>query len=95
MPTFESVPLEEAQRRPASSRRARMMEEYQGYIASLGAGKAAKVTPTEGETAQAVRRRLGAAAKASGVNLRFRRGGDSVYFWKVSRRGRPRRSPQG
>ena len=94
MPTFDSVPLDEARRRPASSQRARILEEYQGYISRLGARGGAKLTPSEGETTQAIRRRLGAAAKISGVSLRFRRAGDAVYFWKVSRRGRPRRSPQ-
>ena len=32
MPTFESVPLEEARRRRASPQQVRIIEEYQGYI---------------------------------------------------------------
>ena len=92
MPLFSIVPAEQAQRQPVSSQRALLLKEYQGYIEQAGSGRAGSLTPDAGETPQALRRRLGAAAKLSGVRLTIKRSGQTVYFWRTTRRGRPRRS---
>ena len=93
MPSFSLVPIQQAQRPPANSKRALLLKEYQGFIERVGPRQAGSLTPEAGETPQAVRRRLGAAAKLSGVRLTVRRAGQSVVFWKQARRGRPRRAP--
>ena len=49
----------------------------------------------EGETTQAIRRRLNAASEALGKSLEIRRTANAVYFWSSEgrRRGRPRKNP--
>ena len=51
--------------------------------------------PGEGETMQAVRRRLNAAPEALGMNLDVRRSASAAYFFASEgrRRGRPRKNP--
>ena len=51
--------------------------------------------PGEGETPQAIRRRLNTAAETLGKRLDIRRSGRTVYFWASEgrRRGRPRKNP--
>ena len=58
-------------------------------------GLAGKPEPGEGETTQAIRRRLAAAAEALGNELQVRRSANAVYFWapEAPRRGRPRKNP--
>ena len=92
MPSFTTVPIDRAQPQPSTSKRALLLKEYQSFIDQLGPRQAGRLTPEAGETANAVRRRIGAAARLSGIQLTIRRADDSVYFWKVARRGRPRRS---
>ena len=92
MPTFELVPLEQASSRPGAGKRAAITREYLAYIEQLKTGEAGTLRPSEGESAAAIRRRLGAAAKTAGKELVIRRSGDVVYFWAARRRrGRPRR----
>lgn len=77
-----------------------MTREYVGYINQLQGGQAGKLVPGVGESGAAVRRRLGAAAKAAGKALVIKRQADAVYFWPQAsgktgtgrRRGRPRKS---
>ena len=66
-----------------------------GYIQILAPGQAGKLEPGEGETTQAVQRRLAAAAEALGKELQLRRTVNAVYFWapEAPRRGRPRKGP--
>lgn len=92
MPSFSVVPIEQAQRPPVDSKRALLLKEYQGFIERVGPRQAGSLAPEGDETPQAVRRRLGAAAILSGATLTVRRAGQTVYFWKRTRRGRPRRS---
>ena len=96
MPTFELVSIQEATIKTNPSKRAKILEEYVGYIGQLTAGQAGKLQPSEGETTASVRRRIGAAAKLAGKNLVIRRVGSEVYFWEREgarrRRGRPRSS---
>ena len=90
MPLFAVVPMDDAQRKRAPTKSDLLLKEYQEYIDRVGTRQAGKLTADPGESAAAVRRRIGAAAKASGVSLQIRRTEDAVYFWRGSRRGRPR-----
>ena len=95
MPTFDILPLNEARANSATGQRAALLQEYIGYIQRVGAGQAGKLEPGVGETTQAVRRRLTAAAEALGKELQVRRSANAVYFWvpDARRRGRPRKGP--
>ena len=95
MPTFSTLPIGEARARSATGKRAALLQEYVGYIERVAPGEAGKLETTEGETTQAIRRRLNAAAKALGKRLEFRRTNNAVYFWPSEgrRRGRPRKNP--
>ena len=95
MPTFDTIPLKEAQANSATGQRAALLQEYMGYIQILAPGQAGKLEPGDGETTQALRRRLTAAAEALGKELQVRRSANVVYFWtpETPRRGRPRKNP--
>ena len=95
MPTFSTLPIGEARARSATGKRAALLQEYVGYIQQVTAGEAGKLEAGEGETTQAIRRRLNAAAEALGKRLDFRRTENTVYFWASDgrRRGRPRKNP--
>ena len=62
------------------------------YLGRVPAGQAGQLQAAPGETTNAVRRRLGAAAKATGKTLVIRRSDDTVFFWVQPRNGRPRRT---
>ncbi len=66
MPTFDILPLNEARANSATGQRAALLQEYMGYIQRVGAGQAGKLEPGDGETTQAVRRRLAAAGGSAG-----------------------------
>jgi len=97
MPKFDLIPVEEARMKSATGKRARMAQQYLGYVEQLKEGQAGRLQAAEGETDGAVRRRLGAAAKLAGKNLTIKRGGGEGYFWVAQeavpgrRRGRPRK----
>ena len=95
MPTFSTLSVGEARARSATGKRAVLLQEYVGYIERVAPGEAAKLEAGEGETTQAIRRRLNAAATALGKKLDFRRTDNAVYFWSSEgrRRGRPRKNP--
>ena len=69
------------------------MREYMGYIDGVPAGQAGRLQASPEESAGAVRRRLGAAAKALGRTLVIKRVNETVFFWVESQpvrlRGRP------
>ena len=95
MPTFSTLPIGEARARSATGKRAALLQEYVGYIERVAPGEAGMLQAGEGETTQAIRRRLNAAAEALGKRLDFRRTANAVYFWASDgrRRGRPRKNP--
>ena len=64
MPKFHVVPTTEVPQRERAGREEAVRAEYVGYIDQIGRTKAGKLTPSDGETTQALRRRLGAAGKA-------------------------------
>ncbi|MXY60409.1 MAG: hypothetical protein F4Y96_08305 [Chloroflexi bacterium] len=94
MPTFSTLPIGEARARSATGKRAALLQEYVGYIERVAPGEAGMLQAGEGETTQAIRRRLNAAAEALGKRLEFRRTANAVYFWASDgrRRGRPRKN---
>ena len=93
MPTFGIVPIGEARANTVAGQRAALLQEYAGYIQRVPSGEAGKLEPGEGETTQAIRRRLTAAAETLGKDLEVRRTAGAVYFWPSDgrRRGRPRK----
>ena len=82
MPGFRRVPREEVNGRPTASPVLLRLKQYQGYIKRVAAGQTGRLSPAKGETPAAIRRRLGAAAKALGVQLTVKRVGDRVFFWR-------------
>lgn len=94
MPTFSVILASEARNQSASTKRTELLQEYIGYIQRVGPGQAGVLTAGAGETTQAVRRRLNAAAAALGTSLDVRRAKNAVYFWGAERRrrGRPRKN---
>ncbi|MBM3935450.1 MAG: hypothetical protein FJ319_14370 [SAR202 cluster bacterium] len=99
MPKFEVVSLHEAESRTSTGKRAETARQYLGYVNGLRDGIAGRLRPDSNETFVAVRRRLGAAAKASGREIVIRRNGNDVYFWSRASetapkrgRGRPRKT---
>ena len=96
MPQFNSLSVGEAQARSATGKRAELLQEYMGYLNQVQPGGAGSLRVGPGETTQAIRRRLGAAAEAMGTHLTIRRTDDTIYFWVTEgngrrRRGRPRK----
>ena len=86
---FEIIPAGDVPQPKATGRHAEILNEYLRYIEQVGRNEAGKLTPADGETTRAVRRRLGAAAKQAGTNLIVKRNGQDIYFWAKPRRGRP------
>ena len=83
MPGFRRVSRDEASgRRPAVNPALARLKQYQGYIKKVTAGETGRLRPSKDETPAAVRRRLGAAAKALGVHLTVKRVDDQVFFWR-------------
>ena len=82
MPKFEVINKEDAENKTRfAGKSGRIMSMYSFFIEQLKDGKAGHLRPSEGETVQAVRRRLGKAAKLAGKSLEIRRVHDEVYFW--------------
>ena len=91
MPTFALLTIPEAQARSATGKGAQLLQEYMDYLQRVPAGQAGQLQAGRGETTNAVRRRLGKAAKATGLKLVMRRSNDTVYFWAERGNGRRRR----
>ena len=92
MPTIGTLPIGEARAKSVTGKREALLQEYVGYIQSVAAGEVGMLEPGEGETTQAIQRRLKAAAETLGKGLEVRRSTNAVYFWPSDgrRRGRPR-----
>ncbi len=88
MPKFHVVPTTEVPQRERAGREEAVRAEYVGYIDQIGRTKAGKLTPSDGETTQALRRRLGAAAKHTGKELIVKRNSQDIYFWRKPTRRR-------
>ena len=72
MPTFDTLSIGEARARSATGKRAAPLQEYAGYIERVGPGEAGNPEIGNGETTQAVRRRLSLTAQALGKRLEVR-----------------------
>ena len=82
MPKFELINKEDAESKTKfAGKSGRILSMYSFFIEQLKDGKAGHLRPSEGETVQAVRRRLGKAAKLAGKPIEIRRVHDEVYFW--------------
>jgi hypothetical protein len=101
VPKFDLVSKNEAVMKTASGKAGEAIREYLGYIAKLSdSGQAGRLQVMPSESARAVRRRLGTAAKLAGRSLVIKRAGDEIYFWVKTRgrratglrRGRPRKN---
>ena len=95
MPEFELVSRQEAMARSDTGKRSQIIREYVEHVQLLGPDQAGRITLSPGETMATVRRRLGAAIKATGKNVRIRRAGADIYFWEEPgkrRGGRPRKN---
>ena len=96
MPEFEVVSRQEAIETSSTTHRSEVIREYIRQIETLGRDEAVRVSPSDEETIATVRRRLGAAVKASGKNIQIKRVGTEIYFWEEppkKRGGRPRKNP--
>ena len=96
MPTFDTLPLNEARANSVTGQRAVPLQEYIVYIERVAPGQAGRLEPGEGRDdpggpAQA----CNAAAEALGKDLQVRRSANAVYFCTPDgrRRGRPRKDP--
>ena len=90
MPSFETLPVKQAQANSVTGKRIKLLRQYMDFIEQVPNGHAGKLEPAEGETTNAVRRRLGAAAAALGKALTIRRVENAVYFWIATGNGRRR-----
>ena len=96
LPTFTKMSIAQAQVKSATGKRAALLQQYMAYVQDVASGEAGSLEAMEeGETTQAIRRRLSAVAEALGRTLETRRNGNTVYFWvsEGRRRGRPRKNP--
>ena len=66
MPTFTKMSIAQAQARSATGKRAALLQEYMAYVQDVAPGEAGSLEAMEGETTQAIRRRLNADAEALG-----------------------------
>ena len=99
MPNFEVLSVSDAKKKTIGERRATIRQQYAEYLIEVRAtGKAGKLTPLDGETTAAIRRRLGTAAESMGTDVTIKRAGDEVFFWLrgmegTRGRGRPLKQP--
>ena len=88
-------PAKRPWRGPIPASASQVIREYVEHVQRLGPDQAGRVTLSPGDTMATVRRRLGAAIKATGKNVQIKRVGTDIYFWEepVKRRGgRPRKN---
>ena len=90
MPTFSVTTLDQAYANTATGKRAQMLREYLGYIESVPSGHAGTLQLGDGETTNAIRRRLAAAASAQEESLTVRTVSGTPYFWVAATNGRRR-----
>ena len=90
MAKFDVLPINEAQMKSATGKRAQILREYVSYVEQLEDGQAGRLSAGQGETLGAVRRRVGAAAKQLGKAIVIKRTDEFVYFWADPANGRKR-----
>lgn len=105
MPVYRKLTQEDlaAMTMPPSGERARIREEYRGYLSDLEFGEGGELTLDEGEKKVTIKNRLKRAAKDLGVGIEFRRSSEDVVRYSTKsaesvvparRGGRRRKSDQ-
>src|SRR4051794_4545381 len=89
MPTFSTVPMDEAQRLVMPARRA-TLEQYCQYVRQLSPEQAGQLQLGPDDKPITERARLKAAAKAEGLNLHIQRQGNTIVFWETQEVPKPR-----
>jgi len=86
IPALKKIPIEEAEakQKQVSSRRAKVLEKYKDYIISLEDREAGQLRIQKDHDKQgfAIRVGLKRAAQALGVEIKVKKLGDYIYFWK-------------
>ena len=75
--------FERAKRNNAMSERARIREEYKGYLSQLAIGEGGELILGEHERKLTVRNRLNRAAKELGLKLEYKRSRGNVIRFRV------------
>ena len=75
--------FEKPKRGQGTSERARIREEYRGYLSQLSVGEGGELVLEEGEKKGTVRSRLNRAARALGIQLEYKRTRDPVVRFRV------------
>ena len=85
MPTFRKMTKDEldALTMPPSGERARVREEYRGYLADLELGEGGELLLDPSEKKVTVKNRLKRAAKDLNLGIEFRRSGDNVVRYSI------------
>jgi len=91
---LELLSIEEAMLKSATGKSAQIVREYVGYIERLEKGQVGTLESGDGDSAQAIKRRLGAVAKLLNKKLVIKRAGDIVCFWMATRPNGRRRRPR-
>ena len=92
MPTFETIPLQEARLSTATGRQGQIIKQYADYLQQLDQGRAGRLLVVEDEKISTIRRRLTTTAKVMDKDLVVKRMGAELYFWEAAPEdGRPRR----
>lgn len=90
MPEFRQLSKEEVKnyRAPATGERAKVREEYRGYLKDLEIGEGGELLLTEDEKKVTIKNRLKRAAKDLDVELEFKRSGTDVVRFCIAGRGK-------
>lgn len=85
MPSYRKLTQEDlaAMTMPPSGERARIREEYRGYLSDLALGEGGELTLDEGEKKVTIKNRLKRAAKDLGVGIEFRRSGEDIVRYST------------
>lgn len=85
MPEFRKLSAEQlkSMRGPATGERARIREEYKGYLKGLKGGEGGELKLAEHEKKITIKNRLKRAAEDLGVNLAFRRSGPEIVRFSI------------
>ncbi len=83
MPRLSKVRIEDARSAKTSWRhKTTHLERYKQYIEELSEEEAGKLTVKNEKESFAVRNRIRRSAEALGVNVKIKKVGNDLYFWK-------------
>jgi hypothetical protein len=85
MPKYRKLTVDEVQKMKSATggERARVREEYRGYLEGLNPGEGGELELDEKEKKITIKNRLKRAAEDLGVDLEFRRTGENVVRFLV------------